>query len=81
MQQSEGTLVLADDVKGEVPLSRETRIREISLLPNSKKGVMLPPAKALFQLGPFVYQVVMVNVGGMRFTAKLYDVKIEGVND
>ena len=64
-----------------VPLTPEARIRGLMELPNKSKQEFLPPVGFEFQLGPYIYKVTIHNVGQMRFTAKLSDVVVEGIND
>lgn len=65
----------------EVPLSREGRVSGVMELPNKNKKAFLPPEGFEFQIGPFIYVVSSVNVGDMRFSARIHDFIVEGVND
>ena len=67
--------------KKEVPSTAKERISELKKLPLSDKGVFVPAVGTTLRLGPFVYEVAVVNAGQLRFTAKLYDVIVDGVND
>lgn len=67
--------------KDKVPLSRAKRIEELLELPNKSKEQFIPPVGFTFRHGPYVYRVAATNVGQLRFTAKLHDVVVEGIND
>jgi hypothetical protein len=67
--------------KKEMPGTAKERIAELLELPLKDKGVFVPAVGTTLKLGPFVYEVSVVNVGQLRFTAKLHDIVIDGVND
>lgn len=74
-------LNIPDTEKKDIPETPEDRIRELMELPLKDKENFIPPVGQFVKLGPFIYQVKVTNPGQMRFTASLYDVVIEGVND
>ena len=65
----------------QVPDTPEARIAQIMALPLKDKQQFMPPAGLKLQAGPYIYKIGFVNAGQLRFTAKLCDVIIEGVND
>ena len=75
------TLKLTEEDKNRVPLNRETRLKHLSESPNEQKQSFLPPVGGTFRLGPYVYKVAVQNVGDMRFSARLHDIIVEGIND
>ena len=75
------SLNLDKEQKRQVPDTPEARIAELMKLPLKNKASFVPPPDFTFRLGPHVYRVSVVNAGQLRFTAKLVDVIIQGVND
>jgi len=75
------SIKLSEEQIGKTPLSRAKRIEELRKVPNELKANFLPPVGTEFRMGPYVYKVAIHNVGDMRFTARLHDVIVEGVND
>jgi hypothetical protein len=63
------------------PINRKGRLKSILKMANKQKEAFLPPIGFEFQAGPYIYKVTYHNVGDARFTAKLHDVIVEGVND
>ena len=81
MQNLNNQALKVDEVT-KVPLNRDTRMKQLlQNLNNKQKEGFLPESGFKFRLGPFIYEVTVVNIGDMRFSAKLYDVIIEGIND
>ncbi len=75
------SLNIPNNEKKEVPSTAEGRIRGLMELPLHQKENFLPSSGYRFQMGPFIYEVAVVNAGKLRFTARLCDVVIEGIND
>lgn len=69
-----------DEIK-QIPDTAKARIKELMKLPLHQKYNFLPNSGYRFQLGPFIYEAAVVHGGKLRFTAKLVDVVIQGVND
>lgn len=67
--------------KDEVPKTAKERIVELKKLPLKDKLNLLPLSGQQFRFGPFIYKVTFVNGGDLRFSAKLEDIVIEGIND
>ena len=66
--------------KKQVPNTASGRIKKLLELPLKEKVNFVPPVGFKFVIGPFKYEVAVVNAGQLRFTAKLIDVNIVGVN-
>lgn len=75
------SLNLSNEEMKEVPKTAKGRLKVLNELSVKEKLNFLPHSGFRFALGPYVYQVAVVNPGKLRFTAKLIDVIIEGVND
>jgi hypothetical protein len=67
--------------KKQIPQTAKARIKELMGLPLHQKAPFLPASGDRFRWGPFIYEVAVVHAGKLRFTAKLADVIIQGVND
>ena len=74
-------LIVSDEQKTDIPDTPEGRIKELMALPLKQKQGFIPEVGAGFRLGPFVFRVTVTNPGQLRFTASLYDIVIDGVND
>jgi hypothetical protein len=70
-----------DDLKEQIPSTESERIQELNKLNLKEKFNFLPPSGLRFNMGPYVYEVTFVNPSKLRFSSKLVDVIIEGVND
>lgn len=66
---------------GKIPDTPEGRITELMALPVKAKENFLPEPGLELRIGPYVYRVAIINPSQLRFTAKLVDVIIDGVND
>ena len=67
--------------KDQVPENAEDRIKKLMSLPLSSKKSFVPEPGMRLNLGPFVFEVAVTNPSQLRFTAKLVDVIISGIND
>lgn len=77
----ENTNSLSPKVKKDIPDTSQGRIAELMQLSYNDKKAFIPPVGFELQLGPFKFKVSFTNIGELRFTAKLSDVIIDGVND
>jgi hypothetical protein len=75
------SLDIQNEEKKEVPSTAKERIKELMGLPLVEKTAFLPRKGDTFRRGPFIFEVAVVHLGKLRFTAKLADVIIKGVND
>jgi len=75
------SLNIPEGQKKKIPKTAKGRMKQIMQLPLKQKLNFMPEAGLKFIIGPYVYQVALVSPGKLRFTAKLIDVIIQGVND
>lgn len=75
------SLNIGKDQKEQIPDTPEGRIAELMELPLKVKKDFVPSSGMMFRFGPYVYRVAVTNPSQLRFTAKLVDVIIKGVND
>lgn len=72
---------IPNEEKKQVPSTAKARIKQLMELSFYEKTQFLPSSGYRFQMGPFIYEVAAVHAGKLRFTARLADVIVKGVND